>query len=1170
MSTLARLYFRIHPVHLDAFNAGYKSHLAPILQRHGILPGLDVDRPIANAEKILHANVFSVIFAVEGPGEIAAWASRLHADPEWQCAIDKMGATIHRYELGLFRASAGSGYTTPIGSGTTTPAGPGTTTKIGSGFWQGLWQRYGLLDGLPASISDIVQHPNGDLFLATREYATNLGRGDGLWRLDGVNLQRWGTDDGLPSDQVICLCIDEQGQLWIGSEDGGLTRYDGSTFTTYTTADGLPDNVIGALQINRTGQLWIGTPGGLCRYDGTTITTFGKADGLPLDKIARLFEDREGRLWFGAGWSTSSTIGWGLGCFDGETFTRYTEAEGLPMNWILSLAADPSGALWFGQSDCLGRFDGEQFEWVFSTDMTDHLGGVTALIADQTGQLFFSSWGEGLKHYDGSKLSVFTPEDGLTGINILSLLQDRDGQLWVGTLGAGLSRYNGQQLTIFGREDGPAHQSIHSLAADRQGDLWISTSRGMNIYEDHQFTLLAGSESSIGRLLHDDRNRLWFSRPSEGVCCWDGQRTETILLPNYPSNSATDQTVPLLQNSSGELFFAVGGQQGNLCLLDENGSEKTLVPFATDLGIDPRSIRCMIEDHQGGLWFGGSQELVQLHNGQVRHFSTADGLPESPITALLQDRQGHLWIATGGGGLCRWNSREMTCFNTTNGLSHNEATALLEDANGHLWIATAGGVSRYDGQVFQHLSRRDGLPDDSIRALHQDASEAVWIGTGNGLVRYRPVLHPPTIRLTTLVADRHYAPDETIAVATSQQLITLTFQGFSLSTPPDRLAYCCRLKDRDTSWQPLYTNRIEYRNLPEGDYLFEVRAIDRDFNYSEIAQLRFSIEPDAHRQSLEAALAASGPQGEFVGQGPALQEVQRQLQQVAPAELTVLILGETGSGKGLAARTLHQYSPRANGPFILVNCGAIPEALIEAELFGHEKGAYTGATARRLGKVELAQNGTLFLDEIGDLPLVAQVKFLRLLEERTFERVGGTQEMATEVRVVAATNRDLRQMVAAGTFREDLYFRLQGFEVQLPPLRARREDIPLLALYFIGPKAAHLDKQVEGLSKTAEAALVAHDWPGNVRELQHTIERAVVVCQGPIIEIGDLMLSQTSGAVASEDRLATLEEMERRHIQTALEITAGRVSGPQGAATLLGLHDSTLRARMRKLGIKRH
>ena len=211
---------------------------------------------------------------MDGLEEVAARDCRLRQDPDWQEALKAFGEVIADYILGLYRTQAGPGSAAPAGPGTTTPAGAGTTTRVGPGFWQGLWQSYGLLDGVPASISDILQHSSGDLFLATREYASNLGRGQGLWRFDGVELQHWGTTDGLPSDQVICLCQDGQGSMWIGIEGGGLVCYDGETFTTYTTADGLADNVVSALLIDRSDHLWMGTPGGLCRYDGETFTTY--------------------------------------------------------------------------------------------------------------------------------------------------------------------------------------------------------------------------------------------------------------------------------------------------------------------------------------------------------------------------------------------------------------------------------------------------------------------------------------------------------------------------------------------------------------------------------------------------------------------------------------------------------------------------------------------------------------------------------------------------------------------------------------------------------------------------------------------------------------------------------------------------------------------------------
>jgi transcriptional regulator with GAF, ATPase, and Fis domain len=281
----------------------------------------------------------------------------------------------------------------------------------------------------------------------------------------------------------------------------------------------------------------------------------------------------------------------------------------------------------------------------------------------------------------------------------------------------------------------------------------------------------------------------------------------------------------------------------------------------------------------------------------------------------------------------------------------------------------------------------------------------------------------------------------------------------------------------------------------------------------------------------------------------------------------VLILGETGTGKGLAARTLHELSRRRVRPFIQVSCGAIPERLVESELFGHEKGAFTGAHARKLGKVELARGGSLFLDEIGDMPLDAQVKLLRLLEEGTFERVGGTETLTADVRTIAATNRDLGQMVAAGSFRADLYYRLQVFTLRLPPLRERKEDIPLLALYFLGPMATHLNKPVRRLTPEVEGMLAAYDWPGNVRELQHAVERAVVVCSGAAIQAGDIALGLEPAQSSMGGKVATLEDVERQHIQMVLARTGGVIKGPRGAATLLGVPASTLRYRMKKLGI---
>lgn len=400
-------------------------------------------------------------------------------------------------------------------------------------------------------------------------------------------------------------------------------------------------------------------------------------------------------------------------------------------------------------------------------------------------------------------------------------------------------------------------------------------------------------------------------------------------------------------------------------------------------------------------------------------------------------------------------------------------------------------------------------------------------------------------------------------------LIVFEFHDISFKTHPGGLVYRYRLKGYDEDWQTTTAQRVEYQNVPGATFTFEVQAVDQDLNYSEPASVTLNVVPDPHIQVLAEALSQSGTKGEFVGNSQALREVQAQLAEVAKTDLTVLISGETGTGKGVATRAVHQLSPRRDRPFIQVNCGALPQSLVESELFGHERGAFTGAVSRKLGKVELAAGGTLFLDEIGDLALEAQVKLLRLLEERAFERVGGTETLVADMRVIAATNRNLQEMVANGQFREDLYFRLQVFPVRLPPLRERREDIPLLAACFVERMASYLNKAVPRLTPEALAVLRTYDWPGNVRELEHAVQRAVIMCRRQAIQPKDIALKsdRTDGELSEE--ILTLKELEKQHIRKVVEQAGWVIKGPHGAAALLGMHPSTLSHRMKKLGIRR-
>jgi DNA-binding NtrC family response regulator len=311
---------------------------------------------------------------------------------------------------------------------------------------------------------------------------------------------------------------------------------------------------------------------------------------------------------------------------------------------------------------------------------------------------------------------------------------------------------------------------------------------------------------------------------------------------------------------------------------------------------------------------------------------------------------------------------------------------------------------------------------------------------------------------------------------------------------------------------------------------------------------------------------------EIVGESPALQTVLARVAKVARTDSTVLITGETGTGKELVARAIHKRSPRAGRAFVSVNCAAVPSSLIGSELFGHEKGAFTGAAQRRLGRFELAEGGTIFLDEIGELPPDTQIALLRVLQEREFERLGGAKVIRANVRVIAATNRDLERSIDAGTFRSDLYYRLNVFPIEMPPLRERREDITLLVEYFIDRYATKAGKKIRGINKATLDRLKSYAWPGNIRELQNVIERSIIVCETENFSVDESWLSrepdQEAQAIRPLSRMSASEE--KKMIEAALADAEGRVSGPSGAAARLGVPPSTLDSKIRILKINKH
>jgi formate hydrogenlyase transcriptional activator len=342
-------------------------------------------------------------------------------------------------------------------------------------------------------------------------------------------------------------------------------------------------------------------------------------------------------------------------------------------------------------------------------------------------------------------------------------------------------------------------------------------------------------------------------------------------------------------------------------------------------------------------------------------------------------------------------------------------------------------------------------------------------------------------------------------------------------------------------------------------------AVENALAYREIDSLKDKLASE--KLYLEDEIRTEHNFEELIGASPSFKRILKQVETVAPTDSTVLIRGETGTGKELIARAIHFLSARKERTLVKINCAAIPSGLLESEIFGHEKGAFTGAIAQRIGRFELANKGTLFLDEIGDIPVELQPKLLRVLQEQEFERLGSARTQKVDVRLIAATNADLEQMVADKKYRSDLYYRLNVFPIMIPPLRERPEDIPALTRFFTQKYARRLKKRIEAIPSEVMAALTSYRWPGNVRELEHFIERAVVLTQGADLEVSLSELKSSAPAIPAN--ISTLEDAERGHIVRALDETSWVIGGPNGAAARLGMKRTTLQSKMQKLGISR-
>ena len=1028
-----------------------------------------------------------------------------------------------------------------------------------------LGQQYTVFDGLAGMyVEAIYQDRHGLLWIGTTD--------GGVSRFDGAHFDTFGLSDGFPHLSVTAIVEDADGRLLFGTFGGGLAAYDGRGFQVYTTEHGLPSNDILGLQAQADSSVWVLTTAGVGRFvEGQCVECITELAGQPLELVYDMATDSAGTTWL-ATWKH------GVISLDGERMNTDSGDgnDATQLQWPWNFAQDAAGNLWIafryvGTEVVVGRYDpaSKQFELIRVDDgaegaeVVQH--GTRHVRVDDRDRLWLSR--RGVLVHDGEEWHPFSA--GLPDIHFSDTrltYEDSEGNIWVGLWGGGLIFCDPISIQLYDKKDGLPDSEVRCLSEDREGRIWIGTTGGLACLEgDRIRPVEVGHTVSV--MAVDRQGQVWGGGPDGQVFKSIGKKIQTIAVP---ARAHSMSIAGLFQDQEGRLnVFTSDGQLGWI-----EANRFTVIENQW-----PQGCRVVLRDRAGSFWLGCYGRRPALYNNRDGHFCTSDiaGMETVAYVNALCEYQDAIWVGTAHGLFAiSYQAKEAHQFRVDQGdLSANGILALVADPQqACLWIGTSGGgVLKYDGQTFQSIRLGKSALENIVDAILRDSQGRLWFGTRAGLIAYQPGETPPRIRIRQVVAGRTFAEPQSVSCPESTPEIQFHFQGLSFRSGAEQMRYSHRLVGHGPAeeWSAFTpANRVTYQDVPAGLFHFEVRTVDRDGLMSDVARLQVRVVP-THLRRLEQMLRVSN-RG-FLSQSQAMARLLDQVESMAETDMTVLVLGETGVGKGVLARLLHNLSPRQASPFISVNCGGLSAGLIESELFGHEKGAFTSANAQKIGYFERADGGTLFLDEVGDLPLDSQRALLHILEEGHLTRVGGEKSIPVDVRIVAATNKDLEEAIQEGTFREDLFYRLSVLSVVLPPLRERQEDIPLLAAHFASRCAEQLGRPTPVLGEEVVAHLQHYAWPGNVRELEHVIQQAVVLGDRDVIQVVDVpfQAAEAELALPVEQGFAgdADDEDEKQRILAALRATNWRIYGPRGAARLLGIGPEKLRYRMRKHGLQR-
>jgi DNA-binding NtrC family response regulator/ligand-binding sensor domain-containing protein len=1015
--------------------------------------------------------------------------------------------------------------------------------------------------------------------------------------------------NSLSSNAVNTMTEDSKGNFWVGTTFG-LNKFNRETGISvrYFHEPGNPNslihNQVHEIIEDNFGNIWIATAGGLSKYNyiedvwKSYANESGNPNSLSEYYITTVYEDRKGRIWAG-------TNIYGLNLFEPELdgFVRYQTDANNPYSingdWVRAIYEDRTGVLWIG---C----------WLTGLNKVDlykkkfnhykHISGnpnslsnnwVWSLYTDTKGLVWIGTRGGGLNSFDPKTRTFknYTFEPGnlnsLSDNNVECITEDHRGYLWLGT-NNGLNRFDPKSekyIRYYNDENNSAslsHNDIQSIFIDSFDALWVGTygsgldKLDLNEYNENSpsFTHYRNDPDNpnslsfdiVNVIYEDSHGTLWFGTDRAGI---DKFNRETETFENYfDNNSGLSVILNFYEDKAGR--FWIGTYRGGVHLFDRKTGEREI--FNEKNGLAHNSIKGIREDDLGNLWLGTERGLSMLNyeNKTFRNYDVYEGLQSNlfHFRATSMGDNGVMYFG-GDNGFNEFNPNKLID-------NPFPPQVVISDIKLFDISLPIGGDSPLKKHI--NLAKEVELSYDQndltleYAALHFSRSEEItykfkldnydknWRNAGIHRFANYTNLEPGEYIFLVTAASRDGVWSK---VPASLRIIivppfwqTIWFKSFLIfiilaSAYSGYKIRIIHLEKKRKLLEERVTERTEAAKKLKG-------ALD------EVEILKNRLQ--AENIYLQSELKVEHNFENIISTSDELNKVLRSVEQVASTDSTVLVLGETGTGKELLARAIHSISKRADRPLVKVNCATLPENLIESELFGHEKGAFTGATSRKIGRFELANGGTIFLDEIGELPLSLQTKLLRILQEGEFERLGDPKTFKVDVRVIAATNRNLEKEIEDESFRKDLFYRLNVFPIKIPPLRDRREDIPLLVKHFLKKYNTKVGKELELISKEIMGRLQSYDWPGNVRELENIIERAVVTSTGKKLLIGD-WLTQSSAKTSS--KILPLEEMEKRHIIDILEMTEWKVSGEKGAAKILDINPQTLVSRMKKLGVQK-